>query len=521
MLRGEKNRRPFLDRPFRAGASFIVPFIVIALAFGALSWRSYQLSARMETGLNNLAVQYLSYAAEITARRVDASVRGEMFKVTEDWQQVERMNQGPTFETLRDWIVDHPWIVSAIYVPDADPTGAVYVSEETEVPQAARLEEEFYTASGSVKYSYDAARLVEVARPLIRLQQLPHFAQLPEAHDLMERSNLSLVTAGNQIGLVRSADGPVVTVPLAVPLGHYAIRTSIRTPYIGAGWGNHRVISGLFGLIALVLLFVAGFFAIRGLTREEEAMKLRSALIANISHELRTPLSMIRLAAETLQRNTRLAPADRTAMEEAILREVLHLSHLVENVLDVARLEKGAAPTVFAPLDPIELVSGVVTNYGPWIRNKGFSVELDIDSRIGEQMWDREGVSRALMNLIDNAIKYSSSDKHLTVSLRAKERFIELAVRDRGIGIRSQDLGRIFEPYYRATFSDTETRRGAGLGLTLVHQIVRAHGGQIEVDSEVGKGSVFRLLFPKAEPKQSQAVESLEPKTEVRTQAAR
>jgi signal transduction histidine kinase len=179
----------------------------------------------------------------------------------------------------------------------------------------------------------------------------------------------------------------------------------------------------------------------------------------------------------------------------------MHLSHLVENVLDVARMDKRGVKLVRAPVDPEELVRTLVSSYESWLTSKGFSVDVEIDSGIGEQMWDREAMSRALLNLIDNAVKYSEDDRHLVVRLRDHAKHVEIAVQDHGIGLRSSDLARIFEPYYRAQFSDTQTRRGAGLGLTLVQQIIRAHGGTIEVDSSPGKGSTFRFLLPKpAEP---------------------
>lgn len=232
-------------------------------------------------------------------------------------------------------------------------------------------------------------------------------------------------------------------------------------------------------------------------------MNLRAALIANVSHELRTPLAMIRLGAETLKRTSKLEPEDRGALEDSILREVIHLSHLVENVLDVARLQRSGHRFAFAPLYPSELVLSLITTYRSWIESKGFRISLDVDEDIEEQHWDPDAVSRALLNLVDNAIKYSSDDKRIAVSLENTQQHIVIAVQDFGLGIEAKELPRIFEPYYRASFSDTETRRGAGLGLTLVRQIIRSHGGVIEVESTPGKGSTFRLLFPKRHAERS------------------
>ncbi|MGZ8853435.1 MAG: sensor histidine kinase, partial [Thermoanaerobaculia bacterium] len=202
---------------------------------------------------------------------------------------------------------------------------------------------------------------------------------------------------------------------------------------------------------------------------------------------------------ETLTRGAKLSQKERGEIEEQILREVLHLSHLVENVLDVARIQNQTARALaFTPVHPRDLVAMLVTTYESWIRSKGFTVSVDIEDGIEPQMWDREAVSRALLNLIDNAIKYSGQDdRRIDVCVRQNQENVIIEVRDRGIGIDAREMDRIFDPYYRAKFSDTQTRRGAGLGLTLVQQIAQSHGGRVEVESQPGAGSTFRLLFPR------------------------
>jgi two-component system phosphate regulon sensor histidine kinase PhoR len=197
-------------------------------------------------------------------------------------------------------------------------------------------------------------------------------------------------------------------------------------------------------------------------------------------------------------RGAKLKDSERREIEDQILREVLHLSHLVENVLDVARMQQSSNKALaFGPVQPREVLSNVVSTYESWIRSKGFTVSMQLDDEVEEQMWDRESVSRALLNLIDNAIKYSSDDRAIDVVLRRDEASVIVEVKDRGVGIDARDLPRIFEPYFRATFSDTQTRRGAGLGLTLVQQIVASHGGRVEVESQPDVGSTFRLIFPR------------------------
>jgi signal transduction histidine kinase len=479
-------------------ASIVVPFIIISLALAVLAYRSYQLSVRMERGLTTLAVQYLGYAAEITASRADAAVREQMQNAQEDWRQVERSAGVMDYTALQQWTLRHPWVVTAIYIPDDEPENAVYVQEADTEP-GDHITQELYTATGSIRFTYDPQRLVEVIRTVVTRTPEIHAPYLPEAGELRAQSSLALVRRSESVGVAREGRGMSVTFPLAAPMDRYAIRAAVQSSYVGSGWSNHRILSLWFAAVAFILVTVGMGFAIRGIKQEADATQLRAALIANVSHELRTPLAMIRLAGETLKRGgNKLTAKDRNDLEESILREVLHLSHLVENVLDVARLQKGPKKMFVAAVDPGELVRSLLMQYEGWFRSKGFSIELTVDDDVPEQMWEKESISRAVLNLVDNAIKYSSDERVVFVALRELDEAIEISVRDRGIGIHPHELTRIFDPYYRASFSDTESRRGAGLGLTLVQQIVSSHGGKIEVDSTPGEGSTFRMLFPKA-----------------------
>ena len=486
--------------------SILIPFLIICAGLGVLAWRSYQLSVRMESGAKTLAGQYAGYAAEITARRVDAAIRNEMFRASDDWQHVERRAPEPTFTALQEWINTHDWIVSAIYVPDTDPASSIFVSElaPKAASSGARLRREFFTSSGTVTYIYDPSLLL--ARVRGDVQQQPLIRGGRDGGAIVKQQAHVVIRApiGPQ-GLRSTSDGFVYVAPLSPPLALFGIEATVRTDYLGSGWTNHRIVSLLLSLLALVLMAAGAALALRGIRKESETMKLRGALIANVSHELRTPLAMIRLGAETLKRGALLKEKERHDLQETILREVLHLSHLVENVLDVARIQhRNAKALAFTPVYPSDLVEELVSTYESWIHSKGFEVSMEIDDEIEEQMWDREAVSRALLNLIDNAIKYSLDEKTIQIELYQNDTDVILAVRDHGVGIAAKDLTKIFDPYYRAQFSDTQTRRGAGLGLTLVEQIVASHGGRVEVESEPGSGSTFRLLFPRGAADQSE-----------------
>jgi signal transduction histidine kinase len=475
-------------------ASILLPLLIISVGLGVLAWRSYQLSARMEHGVSTLAQQHAGYAANITASRIDATVGNELFRATEEWQQVERRYPSPTSARLQSWIEKNQWILSAIYIPDADPEGTVYASETPTRKPRIRQTQEFYTSRGVVRYTYDPERLLVRVRSAARQQPLVGLKGLSNA------AVVDVVPATGRGGPLQMANGYGYLAPLDAPLSSFAVRAFVATGG-GSSWENARVISLWVSAIALLFTALGAALAMRGLKRESETMKLRGALIANVSHELRTPLSMIRLGAETLKRSSRLTEKQRHDIEESILREVLLLSHMVENVLDVARMQNSAGKAfAFTPVEPRELLNTLVSTYESWIRSKGFTLAMHVDDGVDEQSWDRDSVSRAVLNLIDNAIKYSGDEKTIQLALRQTPEHVVIEVRDRGVGIEHKDIARIFDPYYRAQFSDTQTRRGAGLGLTLVQQILASHGGKVEVESQPGAGSTFRLLFPRATP---------------------
>jgi signal transduction histidine kinase len=495
MLAKFRAASPFGSRPGRV--SILLPFLIISIGLGVLAWRSYNLSVKMEHGATTIAEQYAAYTAEITARRVDAAVRAEMAAASDAWQQIERGGE-PRFASLRNWVTDHDWIVSAIYVPDHDPETSIFVAEPSSNARGElRLTREFFTATGSVRYTFDPRRLLSSVRDALTRPPLTP-SESPAPLTIRQQADISLVHERAE-GLRQLDDGFSFVSPLASPLSSFGVRAVVRTAYVGGkGWENQRLISLWVSLLALGLTAVGTLLALRGIKKESETMTLRGALIANVSHELRTPLSMIRLGAETLKLG-RLKETERREIEDQILREVLLLSHLVENVLDVARMQnRNERALAFTPVSPHDLIRTLVSTYESWIRSRGFTVALHLDEEVSEQMWDRDAVSRALLNLIDNAIKYSCDEQNvIEVALRQTSEHVILEVSDHGIGIDPKDVANIFDPYFRAEFSDTITRRGAGLGLTLVQQIVASHGGRVEVDSVVGSGSTFRLMFPR------------------------
>jgi signal transduction histidine kinase len=225
---------------------------------------------------------------------------------------------------------------------------------------------------------------------------------------------------------------------------------------------------------------------------------LKSDFVSNVSHELRTPLALIRLYAETLELGRITTPQKKNEYYGIIRKESERLSSLINNILDFSRIEAGGKEYDFRETDIAELVRNTLDSYRYQIEQQGFALEEKIDSGIPAVKVDREAIARALVNLVNNALKYSDSEKFLAVRLYRDQSVLKLEVSDRGIGIERHEQSRIFEKFYRTCDPLVHTTKGSGLGLSLVRHITQAHGGDVEVESIPGSGSKFTVWLPLA-----------------------
>src|SRR5437016_3140095 len=246
-------------------------------------------------------------------------------------------------------------------------------------------------------------------------------------------------------------------------------------------------------------MIIGGLVLTRHVVSKEMALaRLKSDFVSNVSHELRTPLALIRLYAETLELG-RITTRDKKQQYYRIIRkESERLTALINNILDFSRIEAGRKEYEFRETDIAELVRNTLDSYRYQIEQQGFEFEESIDSNLPAVPVDREAIARALVNLVNNALKYSTDKKFLGVKLHRENGVLKLEVVDRGIGIARRDQSRIFEKFYRTGDPLVHNTKGSGLGLSLVRHITRAHGGEIAVESTPGKGSKFTLSLPVA-----------------------
>ncbi len=250
-----------------------------------------------------------------------------------------------------------------------------------------------------------------------------------------------------------------------------------------------------FGLLLVVI--VAGLVVTyRLVQRETEMARLKADFVANVSHDLKTPLSLIRMFGETLEMGRVTDEASLREYYRVITRESERLSRLIDNVLDFSRIEGGARQYEIAPTAVEPLVRETLEAFGYVLAQEGFKVEVTVPPELPKVPMDAGAVGQALANLVDNAIKFSAERKWLGIHADTQAGYLTLTVADKGIGIPLAELQKIFQKFYRVGRSETQGRRGSGVGLALVRHVALAHGGRVTVESRPGEGSRFTLWLP-------------------------
>lgn len=308
-----------------------------------------------------------------------------------------------------------------------------------------------------------------------------------------------LSAQGVSASLFDTEGQPVLGPPLAEAVSLTPGET--RLPFIlrvtstsNARSGSKLLISGL--LVALALMIAAGYGLYRATTRELKLARQQSDFVAAVSHEFRTPLTSMRHLTELLASRGVTSEERKTQYYELLARETDRLHRMVESLLSFGRIEVGAYAWRLEPADVTQWVHDVVEAFRVEPQARERAISCEIESGLPTIRADREALTRALSNLLENAAKYSEPGSPIRVFARRQRDRVLVGVEDHGIGIPATEHETIFQKFVRGAEAKRTGVGGVGLGLALVKRIAEAHGGSVRLESEPGQGSTFTLILP-------------------------
>jgi signal transduction histidine kinase len=250
-------------------------------------------------------------------------------------------------------------------------------------------------------------------------------------------------------------------------------------------------------LIVIVLvaaILMGGWLMAETARRQMRLAQQKTDFVSNVSHELKTPLTSIRMFADMLAEQRVTDPSRQANYLRIISAESARLTRLINNVLDFARMERGAPSGERRPCDLVEIVREVVDTCRPHLESLSITLALEIDANALPVIADRDALAQIVLNLLSNAEKYGGHE--ILVRARCQDGSACVDVLDRGPGIPAKKLEDIFEPFHRLDDSLTSGVSGSGLGLTLARRMAKAHGGNVTYSPRAGSGSCFTLAVP-------------------------
>ncbi|MBI3895655.1 MAG: GHKL domain-containing protein [Acidobacteria bacterium] len=263
-------------------------------------------------------------------------------------------------------------------------------------------------------------------------------------------------------------------------------------------WASRNFLLSLSIAILMIVTLLGGFFFLmQNASRTVKLSQMKADFVSNISHELRTPLSSIKVLAEFMRLGRVKNPEAFQKYGQQIESEAQRLGNLIDKMLDFSKIESGQKGYEFQEADVGQLVSDALNALELEFEQGGFAVDYYVSPQpLPPVMMDKEAITEAFVNLLDNAMKYSGANKYIGVQLGRKNGFITVSVSDRGIGLQPEDQKKVFEKFYRVSTGYVHNVKGSGLGLSIVKNTVDAHHGKITVESGLGQGSTFTVHLP-------------------------
>lgn len=290
---------------------------------------------------------------------------------------------------------------------------------------------------------------------------------------------------------------PYVSVSLSPRLPHWQVAVFVSDDRSGLRSGaSFFIVSGLLLGTFIAAIVTGGALLLIQSNRDRRDALQKSSFVSNVSHELRTPLTSIRMYAELLHEDRIKDPEQRQQYLRVIVSESQRLTRLLNNVLDFGRLEQGRMKFNRQRLDVAELARGIMEAHRLPIQEAGMVLKEEIPDAAVWVEGDRDALKQAVINIIDNAIKYAPEGGELAINLDVHNNLCRLRVMDRGPGVPLRHRERIFEKFQRVDDSLTARRPGSGLGLTIAREILRGLGGDLDYEPREGGGSCFTARLP-------------------------
>jgi signal transduction histidine kinase len=249
------------------------------------------------------------------------------------------------------------------------------------------------------------------------------------------------------------------------------------------------------GSLVIVVVVIVALLAARAITRSLRLAGMKADLVTTVSHELKTPLASMQLLVDTLLDDAELDPVKTREYLEMMARENARLSQLIGNFLAFSRMERNKYAFDFTAVRADDVVRAAVSAAGERFTEPGCRLTVDVQPNLPEIRADESALVTALVNLLDNAYKYTPGEKRIELRAHAQQFGVSFEVRDNGIGIAPREMKKIFRKFYQADRRLARVGGGCGLGLPIVRYLVEAHGGRVGVTSEIGKGSTFTVAL--------------------------
>lgn len=283
-----------------------------------------------------------------------------------------------------------------------------------------------------------------------------------------------------------------VTIGFTNPI-RYQIKLGNTFPYIV----KQISLPILFSVLLLGITVISFWLVYKNMLKQQRLAKLKNEFISNITHELKTPIATVGVAIEALKNFNAIQNPERASEYLDISsNELQRLNLLVDKVLKLSMFEKKAIELKFETVDAAVLISEVVASLKLQLEKKNASVDINYEGDLHLQC-DRLHLQSVIFNLLDNSLKYSKDNPVINISGKEKDGWIELKVRDNGIGIPAEYRNKIFDKFFRVPHGDTHNAKGYGLGLSYVAQVIAGHRGAITADGSSGQGTIFIITLPK------------------------